>query len=81
MLVTFATDKLEITTCHSGLKEINFDFRMMWERMWLLALLKRARSKHGHVPTCEPSPKRSPGGGDGRQWAVYKAEMGLNYWL
>lgn len=58
MLVTFAMSKLEITICHSNLKEINVDFKITWKRMRSPDLPKRPRNKYCPVSLCDYSPKR-----------------------
>lgn len=81
MLVTLATDKLEITILHSSLEGINLD--IIWKRMWQPGLPKRPGNRPCPVPTrvlFKGKPQWGPWGG-GRQWTVYKAEMGLSYWL
>lgn len=61
MLVTFATNKLEITICHSILRETNFDIKILWERMWLPGLPKRPR-KPCHVSTQRGAPRETKQG-------------------
>lgn len=63
MLVTFATNKLEITISHSSLKETNCDFKIIWQRM-RLPDFPGPWNKHCPVPMCEHPRKRSPG----REW-------------
>ena len=59
---------------HPSLKEINFDLKITWKRMWQPGLLpKRPGDQARLVPTKEYSP---PGVlvGEGRQRAAHKAE-------
>lgn len=79
MLVPCAINKLEVTIGHYSLKEIHFDALIMRKRMWQPVLPERPGNKPCPVPTNEYSPKGSPVGWGGL--AVYRAELGLHYWL
>lgn len=65
MLVTFATNKLEITICPSILRDINFEIKILWQRLRLPGLPRRP-DKPCQIPVSEHSTKGSPMG-EGRQ--------------
>lgn len=61
MLVAFATNKLEITICPSILREVNFDIKILWQKMWLPGLPRRP-NKPCQIPISEHSTKGNPDG-------------------
>lgn len=58
MLVTFATNKLEITICHSSLKETNCDFKIIWKRTRLPELPEALEQALSCSNVCAPAEEK-----------------------